>query len=513
MNWIQLHRLATAVLFVSFLSAAAAQEGTTWAQEKTACAEGVLAAGTLWANPYYIVDSGIPGPTLLIAAGIHGNEPAGFRAAEQIRHWPLKRGKLIVVPRVNTPGLREKTRWLPGVEKPDRNANRNFPGRGEPNRARTEPVRALWAFVQEQNPDWVVDLHEGYDFRITNQKTDGSSIIFFDTPEMRALASKIHGEINATISDPKRQFVMLHKSGPVNGGLVRAAVERLGARGFCFETTYGKQPLSDRTRQQRLMVHCLMGELDMAAGSANVMISPTRSSPIRVALFDSAGIAERSVRNLERIIDSSEALELRHVGAADVCAGVLDQFHVVVFPGGSGSKQAAALGRKGRDAVRTFVRSGGGFVGICAGAYLATAEYDWGLALVNAKTFTGKRLIPGEGEKSMWVRGRGTVKVELTAEGEKTFTGLPGLVELYYANGPILSPAHCEKLAPYTTLAVYRSEISKYDAQQGTMIDTPAIVFAGFGEGRVFLIGPHPESTDGLEPLVEQCLARAAGRR
>ena len=156
--------------------------------------------------------------------------------------------------------------------------------------------------------------------------------------------------------------------------------------------------------------------------------------------------------------------------------GLLKQFDVVVFPGGSGSKEAAAIGTDGCKAVKEFVEAGGGYIGICAGAFLATAKYDWGLALVNAKTFTGKRLIPGVGEKSMWFRGSGTVKMELTEEGKRTLGDAADLVELRYANGPILSPALREDLPTYTTWAVFRSEISKYEPQEGTMIDSPAIV-------------------------------------
>jgi glutamine amidotransferase-like uncharacterized protein len=61
--------------------------------------------------------------------------------------------------------------------------------------------------------------------------------------------------------------------------------------------------------------------------------------------------------------------------AADVRANRLGRFDVVVFPGGRGHRQASALGDEGRRAIRDFVRAGG-CVGICAGAFLATAQYD-----------------------------------------------------------------------------------------------------------------------------------------
>ena len=362
---------------------------------------GLLAENTPWENPYFIVDSGVEGPALMITAGLHGNEPAGYRATEQIRHWPVRRGRLIVVPRVNTPGLRQNTRWLPDEPEATRNANRNFPKTGEPNEARTVPVKAVWQLIQRQKPDWIVDLHEGYDFHVANPKSDGSSIIYFDRPPMQEIAAEIQAEVNAGIEDPKRKIVRLSGSGPAGGGLVRAAVERVGAKGFCFETTYQKQRLSTRTRQHRIMVHSLMRQLDMAAGDANVMIGREPSAETRVAVYDAQGASDSAINNLRKLFDWKPRWGLRWVGAADVRGGVLDQFDVVVFPGGSGSKQAQALGPEGRRAVQQFVHGGGGYVGICAGAYLATAKYDWGLALVNAKTFTGKRDVPGAGMKSM----------------------------------------------------------------------------------------------------------------
>ena len=51
---------------------------------------GLIAEKTEWENPYDVIDSGVEGPTLPITGGLHGNEPAGNRAAEQIRHWPIQ---------------------------------------------------------------------------------------------------------------------------------------------------------------------------------------------------------------------------------------------------------------------------------------------------------------------------------------------------------------------------------------------------------------------------------------
>jgi len=56
----------------------------------------------------------------------------------------------------------------------------------------------------------------------------------------------------------------------------------------------------------------------------------------------------------------------------DVIRGKLttDKFDVLLIPGGFAQNTLDALGKAGGERVRAFVRSGGGYVGICAGAYL-----------------------------------------------------------------------------------------------------------------------------------------------
>ena len=81
----------------------------------------------------------------------------------------------------------------------------------------------------------------------------------------------------------------------------------------------------------------------------------------------------------------------------------------LIHPGGSASKQAKCLGEKGRAKVRSFIEDGGGYVGICAGAYLATSDYRWSLHFLGAKVL----------DKAHWGRGHGNVRVRLTNEGRE----------------------------------------------------------------------------------------------
>jgi hypothetical protein len=250
------------------------------------------------------------------------------------------------------------------------------------------------------------------------------------------------------------------------------------------------------------MVHRLLRELDMAAAGPHVMTPGRGTRRVQVALYDAGGTGGNGVRNLAGILDADPHAAVHHVGPPDVAGGALGQFDVVIFPGGSGSAEARALGEKGRGAVRAFVRDGGGYIGICAGAFLSSANYEWSLGLLNNRTIRGK----------LWKRGGGTVRMELTDEGRRIFGDRRGLLDVRYVNGPILLPAGVKGMPAFRPLAVFRSEICRCEEQKGTMVGTPAIIAAPFGKGRALAISPHPESARELHFLIAGAVRWVAGR-
>jgi predicted deacylase/putative intracellular protease/amidase len=464
---------------------------------------GRIAGGTPAATPWFVQDSGVAGPTVMVMGGVHGDEPAGAAAADQIRHWPVTRGKLIVVPRANLTALAAGKRLMPGVRTNLANLNRNFPAKGEPDAARGELAAELWAFARGQKPAWLVDLHEGVGTRGGGSKSVGSSVIVFPAPETDAAAAIMLAAVNASITNYTNRFVQLRR--PVAGSLARAAGERLGAHAMILETTTRNQPLSKRVRQHRVMVHALLEHLNMVDPSVTVdqITAPPRApGEKRVALYDAGGSSGAGVPRVSEQLSRETNVTLALVGPEDIRGGVLGQFDVVMFTGGSGSQQAAALEESGRAQVKQFVENGGGFIGICAGAYLPCAGFSWGVKILDAKTKSPK-----------WQRGNGTVKIELTDEGRAIFGDLKGTFDCRYAQGPILMPAQAAAVPDYETLAFFRTELAENDTPKGIMIDSPAIVAGRFGKGRVLAISPHPEQTAGLEQFVPRAVTWVAEPR
>lgn len=223
--------------------------------------------------------------------------------------------------------------------------------------------------------------------------------------------------------------------------------------------------------------------------------------PIRVALYDDKGATGEGIPRVTEQLGKTTDIKVTKVKGADIAGGVLKDFDVVIFTGGSGRTEAEAVTEKGREEVREFVRNGGGYVGICAGAYLACSGFSWGIGILNAKTVSPK-----------WRRGRGEVQIETTALAKETVGLAPEKRGIRYGNGPILTPDSRPDLPAYEPLAHYRTELAENDSPVGVMINSPAIVRATLGKGRIIASSPHPEQTAGMEGFAEQAVRWVAGR-
>ncbi len=228
------------------------------------------------------------------------------------------------------------------------------------------------------------------------------------------------------------------------------------------------------------------------------------AKPVKVGLYLQLdnGYYQGHHRNLKSILTPEKGFECRVIMAEEIRAGGLKGLNLIIMPGGSGRKQADMLEASGREKIREFVKAGGGYIGICAGAYLATNDYPWSLGLLNAKVV----------DKKHWARGKGEVSVKITGEGKETLASKRQLEKIMYMQGPLLAPGDDKELPAYAPLAEYVTEIAENGAPKGVMKGTTAIASAPFGEGRVICYSPHPELPQGPNPLVLQGALWAAGR-
>ena len=223
---------------------------------------------------------------------------------------------------------------------------------------------------------------------------------------------------------------------------------------------------------------------------------------VQIGVYRDVGTGA-SVEDLLSALGRFQGVAVQEVKAADIRSGALAEVDVLIHPGGSGSKQGRHLGDEGREMIRNFISRGGGFIGICAGAYLASADYTWSLNVLDARVLDRKH----------WARGTGMVELRLTDSGRQILDSDGDELTIFYGQGPLLARHDNPDIPDYETIATYKTEIAKNGAPKGVMPGTTAIAHGRYGKGRVLCFSPHPEKTEGLEDLVRVAIEHVKRRR
>jgi len=172
--------------------------------------------------------------------------------------------------------------------------------------------------------------------------------------------------------------------------------------------------------------------------------------------------------------DVAQLLEATHrrfeyVNKSSLKSGELKNFSVLIVPGGYTLKLLQNLNDKSRQTIRRFVKDGGGYLGICMGAYVASE-----IGLVNTEA----------------IRVSGEYDVELNVVGpdHPVMKGYTGRVSMKYQNGPEMIATGSE-----VPLAVFSNQ-------------KVAIVASSLEEGRIVLFSPHPERSRSNWAMIENAL-------
>lgn len=218
---------------------------------------------------------------------------------------------------------------------------------------------------------------------------------------------------------------------------------------------------------------------------------------IRVALFQGHGGSETCVWETAAALGMDRAIETDLVPAAGMTIENLKNYDVVVIPGGGGSRQYLNMGGKGREALRQFVKNGGGVLGICAGAYLLTDTPEYAcLAMSGAEAHD----IEHDN------RGRGIAKVSLTDEGKALFPEISKfpLVYIMYYEGPV-ALQNPKKDVIFISLATMESDVHVEGNAPANMTNNKTFLYrSDYGNGKTMSVVGHPEATPGMQWMISR---------
>lgn len=209
----------------------------------------------------------------------------------------------------------------------------------------------------------------------------------------------------------------------------------------------------------------------------------------KVAIYCDKGGANYSVLTMLAL---SPRFDVEIVDAADVRSGALDGCDMLLQPGGSCRAQHLALGPDGEAAIARYVRSGGSYYGICAGAFLATQTNK------PDPEYARMGLVPFKDDKPEHYRGWGPAAVSLTAAGRKFFRSSPAEREVMYWGGPVLVPGDPVPDARIDVLATYGGQLLNTSSSKPVkpMFGKAAFLAGTVGAGRIFISCPHPEKSE-----------------
>lgn len=203
-----------------------------------------------------------------------------------------------------------------------------------------------------------------------------------------------------------------------------------------------------------------------------------------VALYSDLGAWEESVQAAEKMFQWINCtVEL--VNADYINNKGLDNFSILCIPGGNMYQYAQDISSKGRENIKNFIRNGGGYIGICGGAYFASERVVWQgnqLPMASLEVFPGTA--EGPINEIVPYPNYNMCKVNIVGSAHPITQSEPNSAWMLYYWGPALVP---NKDANITILG-------KYDK-----VNQPTMLAFDYGLGRVFLIGTHPEIEEDSE--------------
>lgn len=423
---------------------------------------------------YLKQESNKPGPVVAVVGLSAESGNAGIRAALQIAHWEITRGALIVVlDEHRNPALLKQRRARLGKQ--------------------SRWGESVEQVLQDVNPDWVIQLTESFDAHSIIAEASGAQVLGRgDAAGMSRLLSKMSAASQGvgTNDEPRwnsRQIEALSADSPNEIVVITSAKDPRARREWY------------RTRQQRAAVQAFLSNMEMRSADSShdeLMPADRADGTIWIALYQGPGAVSSSGHDpvwIQQTLDALPDFQTALIGPDEIQSGGLSRFDVFVVGGGLSNRQARGLGAKGREQIVRFVESGGGYVGICAGMFLASSDSDSRL-----------HLLPIDVAGSS---GVGKVKLDFQADTE---IGVRGNHPAKFSGGPVNVSKLRSADESVKILAWFRSEPKDKKTSQ-TLTGTPAIVSGRHGRGRVFLFSPHCERYPGPRSAFHNAIRWAAG--
>ncbi len=186
---------------------------------------------------------------------------------------------------------------------------------------------------------------------------------------------------------------------------------------------------------------------------------------------------------------------------SDLQRDIEGSYSRVIISGGDGFEIAEALNGKGFSNLKGFIRSGGQYIGICAGAYLPLPSSIPPFQQFNISKTRITNIRPGismaESSTTRYAVRYGSCSIFHPVRGSVLLdiNGSSMVAPLY--GGPVFTePDDDEVLIRYAGMAEQATMNMSHDEVRNVLDRAPAVIRCRFGSGELLLLGPHLEHPD-----------------
>ncbi|MBO7236978.1 MAG: hypothetical protein J6V45_02710, partial [Kiritimatiellae bacterium] len=237
---------------------------------------------------------------------------------------------------------------------------------------------------------------------------------------------------------------------------------------------------------------------------AGIVLSAEPVKPLRVAVYVDNGARGEGAFRWIQIATIAENVESKFIDGEAVRSGVLDNIDLLIMPGGSSQRISKSLGEVGHEKIKSFIRSGGGYLGTCAGCCLLMQSDD-------KKHKNMMNVIP----YTFGVcGGKSDVDIEFN-DRARELAGIPeGDWPIRYSQGPVpVETTTKEKDLNTVVVARYGKSIKAMGEEPWVQFPgSPAAFACTYGKGRIFAFTVHPEMDFNDHDLIKRAIRYVTGR-
>lgn len=215
----------------------------------------ILGRNQVYQTRYHVLDSGKPGPRVLLHAGIHGDEVAGVYALEEIApRIKVQAGTLIILPRANPPAIMINRRYY------HMDLNKVFPGLPIAQPYEYSLAQEIYGLVKNRRIEYILSLHESRNIHsLRRAKTFGQTIVYGSEPPPRLVWTWLQAMNKDLDFDEK----FCHYYCPQEYGGTDIMVRQLGLKGGFAVETWRAFDLPRRVEMQKLAVLTFLEQVGM----------------------------------------------------------------------------------------------------------------------------------------------------------------------------------------------------------------------------------------------------------